>query len=92
MLAFGTPHFYGFIYRQGMRVEGVKKSVYGITFQKAAFFFILGSCRSEEFYSTTSEHSHVKMSAAGGLSQRQPRQIKHTRESEVIVTAGSAAK
>lgn len=53
---------------------------------------MLGSCRSEEFYSTTSEHSHVKMSAAGGLSQRQPRQIKRTRESEVIVTAGSAAK
>lgn len=63
-----------------------------LLFEKQLFFFILGSCRSEEFYSTTSEHSHVKMSAAGGLSQRQPRQIKHTRESEVIVTAGSAAK
>lgn len=45
----GTQHFYGFIYRQGMRIEGVKKSVYGITFQKAAFFSYLEVAAARSF-------------------------------------------
>lgn len=61
-----------------------------LLFKKAAFLYLEVAA---EFYSTTSEHEHVKMSAARGF-ESAPVDADKTRQRvrEVIVTAGSAAK
>lgn len=63
--------------------RGSEKRLWHYFFKQQLFIF--GSCRSEEFYSTTSEHLHVKMSASKRLSQPAAKNTTENRESEVIV-------